>query len=87
LRGNGLSIGVHNDATHIYDESDRLLVLVREPLLVSVPGEAERLLGVSMPPPIFWVELALAGLPQTEPVARHCAEALTARYDGMVWNP
>ncbi|MFD0691772.1 hypothetical protein [Actinomadura fibrosa] len=81
--GTGLKMG----GTYVFDAQDRLLVRVREPILVVVPGEVERLLEADVREPVWWVELhAAADIAEAERIARHCADGIAARSDGTVWS-
>lgn len=66
------------------------LVSIEVPLLVSVPGEIERLLGggiaAHVPLPAWWVELRAAETPQAAQIARRYAAELTRRLGGRVWS-
>ncbi|MEU1311155.1 DUF6177 family protein [Streptomyces cinnamoneus] len=67
----------------------RPLVSLEAPLLVHVPGEAERLLGngVGAPPvPYWWTEVrASTALPEAVPLAGSVAGRLTTLLGGAVW--
>ncbi|MEU5883496.1 hypothetical protein [Spirillospora sp. NPDC047279] len=85
--GAPLEVGSQAGATQVFDGSGRMLVIIREPVLVEVPDEAERLLGVAVPSPVWWVEIqAAAGAGDAADVAARLAEAMTGRYGGTVWN-
>ncbi|WP_037317047.1 hypothetical protein [Amycolatopsis orientalis] len=78
-------------------DEDRLLFLLRHPegrvllaiesgRLVRVPGEVRRLLGVEVPPPVWWVEgRAPDGATEAESVAREFTAALVAATGGTTW--
>ncbi|RAY11325.1 hypothetical protein DPM19_30330 [Actinomadura craniellae] len=73
-------------AVQVLDASGRLLVAAAAPRYVRVPGEAERLLGVPVNVPVWWVELRAAGdLPDARHQARGLADLLVRRYGGSVW--
>lgn len=81
---------IGDGATHLLDREGRLLVSIEAPVLVLVPGEAERLLGPEMAAaaarPSWWVEVrATAGLPDAERLARGFAERLVHWQGGAVW--
>ncbi|GGV26610.1 hypothetical protein GCM10010182_56690 [Actinomadura cremea] len=82
VRAPGLSIR----NTYVFDVHDQLLVRIGVPVLVSVSGEAERLLGVSISEPTWWVELHAAASLQAEQAARHCANGLAAQHNGTIWS-
>ncbi|OLT26168.1 hypothetical protein BJF79_43740 [Actinomadura sp. CNU-125] len=72
---------------YVFDAQDQLLVRIDTPILVPVPGEVERLLGVSASVPVWWTELhAAADSPRAVDAARHCADELAAQHDGTVWS-
>jgi hypothetical protein len=55
-------------------------------MFVQVPGEVERLLGVQVPLPTWWVNVrAAAGPPDAERVARRFSDDLVRWRGGMVW--
>ncbi|MFF6782793.1 DUF6177 family protein [Streptomyces sp. NPDC012510] len=67
----------------------RPLVSIEAPLLIHIPGEAERLLGsdVSAPPPPYWWTEARAStaVPEAEPLADSVCGRLTTLLGGTVW--
>ncbi|MDX3121575.1 hypothetical protein F3K20_20215 [Streptomyces scabiei] len=67
----------------------RPLVSVEAPLLVHVPGEAERLLGPHVsapPPPYWWTETrASTSVPEAEALADSVCGRLTTLLGGTVW--
>ncbi|MEK2474098.1 DUF6177 family protein [Streptomyces noursei] len=69
------------------DGEGRPLVSVEAPLLVQVPGEAERLLGATAPPvPYWWTEArATTGVEEAEQLAGTFAARLAALADGSAW--
>ncbi|MFF7411043.1 DUF6177 family protein [Streptomyces lydicus] len=71
------------------DDEGRPLVSVEAPLLVQVPGEAERLLGATPPPlPYWWTEArATTGVEHAEQLAGTFAARLAALADGTAWPP
>ncbi|RSN48370.1 MULTISPECIES: hypothetical protein [Actinomadura] len=72
---------------YVFDEREQLLVRIDVPVLVPVAGEVERLLGVPVTGPVWWVELrAAAGSTHAAEVLRRCADELAARHDGTVWS-
>lgn len=71
----------------LYDPAGMLLVSVEAPALVEVPGEAERLLGLSVEPPMWWVEVrSSADLPEAVRVARKLVDDLVRWQGGVVWS-
>ncbi|MFI0444459.1 hypothetical protein [Actinomadura sp. 6N118] len=73
--------------TQLFDENSRMLVVIRDPFLVEVPGEAERLLGVSAPTPVWWVEMrAAAGSALAAETASRCANVMAELYNGTIWT-
>ncbi len=71
------------------DREGRPLVSVEAPLLVSVEGEAERLLGAVPPPvPYWWTEArATTGVAEAEQLASTFAARLAALIGGSAWPP
>ncbi|MGD3111551.1 DUF6177 family protein [Streptomyces sp. YGL11-2] len=71
------------------DSEGRPLVSVEAPLLVQVPGEAERLLGATPPPiPYWWTEArSTTGVEEAEQLAGTFAARLAALADGSAWPP
>ncbi|GAA2590188.1 hypothetical protein SMC26_20285 [Actinomadura fulvescens] len=86
--GWGLETETQVSGAQLFDENGRMLVVIRDPFLVEVPGEAERLLGVPVPTPVWWVEMrATAGSTLAAEVAGHCANVMAELYGGTVWPP
>lgn len=78
-------------ATRLYDARGKLLVSIEAPVLVNVPGEVERILGIELPgrvgPPVWWVDVrAAADLPDATRLARKFAGDLVHWQGGMVWT-
>ncbi|MFE6769827.1 DUF6177 family protein [Streptomyces fimicarius] len=71
------------------DAEGRPLVSVEAPLLVSVEGEAERLLGTTAPPvPYWWTEArATTGVAEAEQLAGTFAARLASLVGGSAWPP
>ncbi|MYV60258.1 hypothetical protein GTW37_12760, partial [Streptomyces sp. SID4931] len=71
------------------DAEGRPLVSVEAPLLVSVEGEAERLLGTTAPPvPYWWTEArATTGVAEAEQLAGTFAARLATLVGGSAWPP
>ncbi|WP_410649845.1 hypothetical protein [Amycolatopsis sp. cmx-4-54] len=79
-------------------DEDRMLFLLRNPggrvvltiengRSVRVPGEARRLLGIDVPPPVWWVESrAPDGDADAETAARDFTAALVAATGGPSWS-
>lgn len=69
------------------DAEGRPLVSVEAPLLVSVEGEAERLLGTTAPPvPYWWTEArATTGVAEAEALAGTFAARLATLVGGSAW--
>ncbi|MEU0671804.1 DUF6177 family protein [Streptomyces sp. NPDC006172] len=64
----------------------RPLVSVEAPLLVQVPGEAERLLGRAVPVPFWWTEARATGaVPEAERLAGSVCGRLALLLDGATW--
>lgn len=84
--GERLEVRPHAGAVHVYDPDGRLLVSIETPIYVQVPGEAERLLGVPVDVPTWWLGIrAAAEPPEAERVARAFCADLVRRQGGMVW--
>lgn len=66
------------------DGFGRPLVTVAGPVLVPVPAEVERLLGVVVDGPVWWVE-ARARNTAAYGVARRLVEALAGAARGTAW--
>jgi hypothetical protein len=85
--GLALSLAEQPGVTQVFDGGGRLLVIIRNPVLIAVPSEAERLLGTSVTSPVWWVELrAAGGVAEAVRIAEECADRLAADHDGLVWN-
>ncbi|SDK63619.1 DUF6177 family protein [Streptomyces indicus] len=71
------------------DEQGRPLVSVEAPLLVQVPGEAARLLGVREPAlPYWWSEArATTGVAEAEQLAAGYVSRIASLAGGAVWPP
>jgi hypothetical protein len=73
--------------TQVYDPAGRLVVSICEPVLVRVAGEVERLLGVAVPEPVWWVDVrAAGGLYDAQQLGRRLADELARRCGGTVWT-
>jgi hypothetical protein len=67
----------------VFDAEGRLLLRVQEPVLITVAGEVERLLGIDAAVPVWWTEIHTAtASPDAHHLARRCAETL----DGTIWT-
>ena len=67
----------------VFDAEGRLLLRVQEPVLISIAGEAERLLGIDSPTPVWWTEIHTAtASPEAHHLAQRCAETL----NGTIWT-
>ncbi|MWA07193.1 hypothetical protein F8568_044030 [Actinomadura sp. LD22] len=73
---------LHAAGNDVFDAEDRLLLRVREPVLISVPGEPERLLGIDAATPVWWTEIHIAA---ASAEARHLAQRCTETLDGTTW--
>lgn len=67
----------------VFDAEDRLLLRVHEPVLISVPGETERLLGIDSATPVWWTEIHIATASRE---ADHLAQRCTDTLDGTIWT-
>ncbi|MCW2886831.1 MAG: hypothetical protein QOE54_3496 [Streptosporangiaceae bacterium] len=84
--GEQLEVRTHPAAVHVHDLAGRLLVSIETPMLVQVPGEVERLLGVQVNVPTWWVNIrAAAEPPEAERIARKFSDDLVRWQGGMVW--
>lgn len=73
----------------LYHPDGRLLLTTEGPRLVQVPGEAQRLLGITddVPHPVWWVESRAPGSdPEAEAVVRRFTDALVAATGGVSWS-
>ncbi|MFF9330340.1 DUF6177 family protein [Streptomyces sp. NPDC014776] len=74
---------------HLCTPAGRPLVSVESPLLVHVPGEAERLLGPDVTPPqlpYWWTEArASTAIPTAEPLAGSVCGRLAMLLGGTTW--
>jgi hypothetical protein len=72
---------------HLHDPDGPLLVSVETPVLVQVEGEVERLLGVRMTAPVWWVDIRAAVEPkQAVTLATAIGEELVRRHGGTLWT-
>ncbi|GGS11979.1 MULTISPECIES: DUF6177 family protein [Streptomyces] len=89
--GPGLGVTATDDGAviHLCTAAGRPLVSVESPLLVQVPGEAERLLGpdVTPPPtPYWWTEIrASTAVPAAEALAGSVCGRLALLLGGTTW--
>jgi len=71
------------------DENDQPLVSIELPLLVQVPGEVERMLGVeagTVDTPAWWVEIRASARDGARELAERYADTLIERLGGKVWT-
>lgn len=91
--GPGLAVDTGNDGAvvQLCAADGRPLVSLEAPLLVQVPGEAERLLGGQVPVPegaFWWTEArASTAAPEAERLAGSVAGRLTTLLGGAAWPP
>ncbi|MFE9573990.1 DUF6177 family protein [Streptomyces sp. NPDC006692] len=91
--GPGLTVDTGHDGAvvQLCTADGRPLVSLEAPLLVQVPGEAERLLGGQVPSPegpFWWTEVrASTALPEAERLAGSVAGRLTMLLGGSAWPP
>jgi hypothetical protein len=84
--GEQLEVRAHVGGVHVYDSAGRLLVFIETPMFVQVPGEVERLLGVQVSLPTWWVNVrAAVDPPDAERIARKFVDDLVRWQGGMVW--
>ncbi|MFF7838862.1 DUF6177 family protein [Streptomyces ossamyceticus] len=85
----GLTSTEDGAVLQLHTRAGRPLVSVEAPLLIHIPGEAERLLGpdVSPPtPPYWWTEArASTAVPEAEPLVGSVCGRLTTLLGGTVW--
>ncbi|MEU9102373.1 DUF6177 family protein [Streptomyces sp. NPDC048361] len=91
--GPGLTVDTGDDGAvvQLCAPDGRPLVSLEAPLLMQVPGEAERLLGVGITPPelpFWWTEArASTAAPEAERLAGSVAGRLTTLLGGAAWPP
>lgn len=90
LRAAGPELHAHAEPSdpvvRLTDRAGHPLLAVDGPLLVQVPGEVERLLGISVDGPIWWIEIrAVSDRDDALEVARRFAERLAGALEGTVW--
>jgi glucose-6-phosphate dehydrogenase assembly protein OpcA len=90
LRAAGDEWRVRQDAdgavVQLCDDDGRVLVSIEAPVLVQVPGEVARLLGVDVPVPVWWVETrSPSGVEIGTVLARRFADEVVRRLGGVVW--
>ncbi|MFG2000995.1 hypothetical protein ACGFNU_17795 [Spirillospora sp. NPDC048911] len=84
----GLQMGTRAGAIELFDENGHMLVAIRDPFLVQVPGESERLLGIATATPAWWVEIQAAATNSLAiEIAERCARTAADLYGGTVWPP
>ncbi|XVQ12479.1 hypothetical protein ACQP1W_07950 [Spirillospora sp. CA-255316] len=79
----------HAGVIQLCDDIGGTLLSVEAPILIQVPGEAERLLGeraAGLAPPLWWVEVRAAEREGADELARRFAGALVQRLGGLVWD-
>ncbi|WNZ11321.1 DUF6177 family protein [Streptomyces sp. 11x1] len=83
-----LSAAAEGAVVQLHGPGGRPLVSVESPVLVQVPGEAERLLGQSAAPPYWWTEArASTAVPEAERLAGVVCGRLNALLGGSTWPP
>ncbi|WND37489.1 DUF6177 family protein [Streptomyces sp. BB1-1-1] len=81
-----LTAGSQGAVLRLCAPDGRPLVSVEAPLLVQVPGEAERLLGRDMPVPFWWTEARASGaVPGAERLAASVCGRLALLLGGGTW--
>ncbi|MCX5385661.1 DUF6177 family protein [Streptomyces sp. NBC_00083] len=91
--GPGLTVDTGNDGAvvQLCTADGRPLVSLEAPLLMQVPGEAERLLGGDVAPPelpYWWTEArASTAAPEAERLAGSVVGRLTTLLGGAAWPP
>ncbi|GHE62359.1 DUF6177 family protein [Streptomyces capitiformicae] len=83
-----LSAAADGAVVQLHGPGGRPLVSVESPLLVQVPGEAERLLGQAVQTPYWWTEArASTAVPEAEKLAGSVCGRLNALLGGTTWPP
>ncbi|MDT0569790.1 DUF6177 family protein [Streptomyces sp. DSM 3412] len=83
-----LSAAAEGAVVQLHGPGGRPLVSVESPVLVQVPGEAERLLGQSAATPYWWTEArASTAVPEAERLAGVVCGRLNALLGGSTWPP
>jgi hypothetical protein len=83
-----LSAAAEGAVVQLHGPGGRPLVSVESPVLVQVPGEAERLLGQSVRAPFWWTEArASTAVPEAERLAGVVCGRLNALLGGSTWPP
>ncbi|MCQ9135693.1 DUF6177 family protein [Streptomyces hilarionis] len=81
-----VSAGSEGAVLRLCAADGRPLVSVEAPLLVQVPGEAERLLGRETPVPFWWTEARASGaVPEAERLAGSVCGRLALLLGGGTW--
>ncbi|MFJ9715084.1 DUF6177 family protein [Streptomyces sp. NPDC101213] len=84
--GAGVSAASEGAVLRLCAPDGRPLVSVEAPLLVQVPGEAERLLGRDVPVPFWWTEARASGaVPGAERLAGSVCGRLALLLGGTTW--
>ncbi|MGW4020921.1 DUF6177 family protein [Streptomyces sp. NPDC005009] len=82
----GVTAGSGGAVLRLCAPDGRPLVSVEAPLLVQVPGEAERLLGRDVPVPFWWTEVRASGaVPEAERLAGSVCGRLALLLGGSTW--
>ncbi|MGW1673633.1 DUF6177 family protein [Streptomyces sp. NPDC002324] len=83
-----LSAAADGAVVQLHGPGGRPLVSVESPVLVQVPGEAERLLGQTVRAPFWWTEArASTAVPEAERLAGVVCGRLNALLGGSTWPP
>ncbi|MFF6780066.1 DUF6177 family protein [Streptomyces sp. NPDC012510] len=83
-----LSAAADGAVVQLHGPGGRPLVSVESPVLVQVPGEAERLLGQRVEAPFWWTEArASTAVPEAEKLAGVVCGRLNALLGGTTWPP
>lgn len=84
--GTHVTAGSEGAVLRLCAPDGRPLVSVEAPLLVQVPGEAERLLGRNVPVPFWWTEARASGaVPEAERLAGSVCGRLALLLGGSTW--
>jgi len=93
LAAAGADLGVRavsgGAVVQLCDADDQPLVSIELPLLIQVPGEVERMLGVAVgtvDTPAWWIEIRASARDGARELAEKYADTLVGRLGGKVWT-
>lgn len=79
-----------NLGLQLCDDAGEPLVHIETPILIHVPGEAERLLGpltTPLPVPVWWIDLRAVERQDAVPLAHTIATLVTQHLGGLISPP